>query len=113
MPDPTVIPAAFTVEALRTIPGAALATFVVSTTIQKAFNLNPKWLALIIALAVTNGAAWYFKGEGPTNYLIASLNGCLAYLTAVGANTVLPNAQSSAPLGGRDGGKRKMLTRWF
>lgn len=110
MPDGTTGP--ITIESLATIGGASFATFIVSSAIQRAFDYNPKWLALLIALVFSYFAVIRGGTEFGDGFIIATINGCLVYLTSVGANTLLPAPPDSAPLGGNNT-KRKFLSRWF
>jgi hypothetical protein len=43
----------FTLQSMLTLSGATTATYVISNGLQHAFNYNPKWLALAIALAIS------------------------------------------------------------
>jgi hypothetical protein len=103
----------FTPQSATTLTGAVAITYVVSGTIQSAFNFNPRWLALLIALAVLELGVWYANG-GPIEYLFGALNGCLVYLTAVGVSAV--SGQSSSPKATRRGGgpqRRSFFSSWW
>lgn len=85
----------FTPESLTTLVGLTGMVYVVSNGLQRAFNFNPKWLALIIAQVLTLISVYIaFKDvAGKTSgieYLIGVINGFLVYLTASGATTVTP-----------------------
>ena len=43
----------FTVQSMVTLTGATGATFIVCNGLQKAFNFNPKWLALAVAISIS------------------------------------------------------------
>lgn len=77
----------FTPQSAATLTGAVAITYVVSNTVQAVFNFNPRWLALLIAMAVSMFGVWYTKGDA-LSYLFGVLNGCLIYLSAVGLSTV-------------------------
>jgi hypothetical protein len=115
----------FTPESMTTLAGATAITWIVSNAVQAAFNFNPKWLALVIALAVCFVGTMLKETHTSTDLFVAFINGCLVYLTAVGAST-LParGATAGAPqplpagggpraggaLGGRE--KRGFLDPW-
>ena len=83
----------FTPQSATTLTGAAGITYVVAGTVQSAFRFNPRWLALLIAVAVAQFGVWYVGG-GLADHVFGVLNGCLIYLTAVGISSV--TGQSSA-----------------
>ncbi|MDD9923050.1 MAG: hypothetical protein OXQ92_12335, partial [Boseongicola sp.] len=78
----------YTFEAIQTLTGAAGATFVVASGIQRAFGFNPRWLALAVAMVISFAVVIHAKGAG-SDYFFAIINGFLIYLSAVGANTVV------------------------
>ena len=86
----------FTPQSALTLSGAAAITYVVSNTIQSVFRFNPRWLALLIALAVSLFGVWYTKGDALA-YGFGVLNGCLVYLTAVGLSAVTRGSGPQAP----------------
>lgn len=109
-----------TLASIGTISGASFATFVISSAIQKAFNYNPKWLALIIALIIALMISYIAMFSGSSEIgggiMIGTINGCLVYLTAIGVNIVLPTNNSiSDPLLSGDGNarNRQFLSKWF
>lgn len=79
----------FTFDSFSTFAGTTTITFVIANGIQKAFNYNPKWLALAIAIIVCEIAVFMTKQPVPGDYLIAVLNGFLVFNTA-GGLTALP-----------------------
>jgi len=88
----------FTPTSLATLAGATGAVYVVCGTIQRVFNYNPKWLALLVSILVSYIAAFITVSDGndAIKYIIAFFNGCLIYITATGSNTMF----GSAPGGG-------------
>ena len=108
----------YTIEAIQTLAGAAGATFVVASGIQRAFDYNPKWLALAIAMVVSFAVVLFAQGKG-SDYFFAIINGFLIYLTAVGANTTV-GTENGNGVQARAGGleslsnpKRTFRTRWY
>lgn len=85
----------FTVQSMLTLTGATGATFVVANGIQRAFNYNPKWLALVVAesLAVFGVAATHGSGG---DYFVGVVNGFLIYCTAAGATEVTGSGSQRA-----------------
>jgi hypothetical protein len=82
MAEPTN--AFFTVQSMMTLGGATGATFVVSNGIQRAFDYNPRWLALAIAQIICLGVVHQSGGVG-SDYAIGVINGFLVYCSAAGA----------------------------
>ncbi len=95
----------FTPQSALTLSGAVAITYVVSNTIQSVFNFNPRWLALLISLAVSLFGVWYTKGD-VLSYAFGVLNGCLVYLSAVGLSTVTRGSMAPAQ-------KRGFFASWW
>ena len=78
--------------------------YVVAGTIQSAFKFNPRWLAVLIAIAVALFASWYMK-DALAEYLFGILNACLIYLTGWeyprSGDDQPPVRQGAEPLRGR------------
>lgn len=79
----------FTPKSLTTLVGLTGMVYVASNSLQKAFNFNPKWLALVIAEILSLLAVYISHQEAGgadiINYLIGVFNGFLVYLTSAGA----------------------------
>lgn len=114
----------FTTGSLATLAGCTGIVYVVSSGIQRAFDYNPKWLALAISIVVSLLAAYLSKGEEgartATKYIIAVVNGFLIYASATGTNQILGNDKERSGGGGTPAGirpplqkKRGFFTRWF
>ncbi len=92
----------FTAESLATFSGAVAATFVVPNAIQKAFNWNPRWLALVLAWVICFGVVFSQKAAGistpPITYVVAFFNGCLVFLSAAGGTALGSGATAAASL---------------
>jgi hypothetical protein len=84
----------FTNESFFSLAGATAIVFVVCNTIQKVFNFNPKWLALLLSEFVAIFGAWSSaRAHVPSDYLIAVLNGCLIYSAAAGGTVIASAAK--------------------
>jgi len=110
----------FTVESMLTLTGATGATFVISNGLQKAFDFNPRWLALAIAVSVCLFGV-FATGGRPTDYFVGLVNGFLVYCTAAGATGMGGGGQPEVkPPNVKDGtragiilGKRTFLSPWW
>ena len=117
----------FTLQSMLTLTGATGATFVVSNGLQKAFNFNPKWLALAIALVISLFGVYASHGEGAphlvSDYFVGVINGFLIYCTAAGATHIAGDGGGGAPAQARGAAdapypqardrQRKFLSPWF
>jgi len=109
----------FTADSFYSLAGASGIVFVVCNALQAALNFNPKWLALALSEAVAiYGTYAAQSAHVPSDYFIATLNGCLIYCTAVGGTTLGHAARKS----GRPKGftvmdeqnvRRSFLSSWF
>src|SRR5437773_320383 len=87
----------YTLETLGSLTGASGATFVVANGLQRAFNFNPRWLALAIAEAICIGGAAFTTSGRLSDYCVAIVNGFLVFSTAAGATSIAaPKATSAA-----------------
>jgi hypothetical protein len=86
----------FTLQSMMTLGGATGATFVVANGIQRAFDYNPRWLALLIAQLVCLGMVYQSLGVG-SDYVIGVINGFLVYCSAAGATGAAGAASGAAP----------------
>jgi hypothetical protein len=78
----------YTLTTLGTLAGATGATVAVTNALKVAFDLNPKWLGLLIAEIVCLGILMAIGPTRQSDWFIAVLNGCLVFTTAAGATTV-------------------------
>lgn len=94
----------FTTGSLMTFGGATLATFIVPNALQLAFQFNPRWLGLVVAelLCITIAATGHAPDDtgGAIQYVVAVVNGCLVYCSALGATSI--GAASTGQGGGRN-----------
>lgn len=104
----------FTWAALGTLAGASGATFVITNTLRSALNWSPKWLGLLVAQIICVGSA-VSLGKTGSDYIIAILNGCLVYLSAVGVAAASSGGTAGATARGLavDGPRRGFLAPWF
>jgi hypothetical protein len=115
----------FSLQSMMTLGGATGATFVVCNGIQRAFDYNPRWLALLVAQLLCLGVV-YQSGGLASDYVIGVINGFLVYCSAAGATGVASAATGAPPLrdaNARSGRvaheaapaaeKRRFLSVWF
>lgn len=109
-----------------TLSGATGATFVVCNGLQRAFNFNPRWLALLVAqIIILVGVATVSKGE-LLDYFVGIINGFLVFCSAAGATGVLgADATGRSEVISRgnniklsntpqtDNTRRRFLSTWF
>lgn len=79
----------YTLATMLTLSGSTGATFVICNGLQRAFNFNPKWLGLVVALVVVLGGVYASGGRSPVDYLIGIVNSFLVYCSAAGATGAL------------------------
>lgn len=81
----------FSPASIGTLAGATGAVYIICGSLQKVFNFNPKWLALMVSILISFLAALITEPSSnePLKYIIALLNGFLIYATATGSNQVL------------------------
>src|SRR5574337_476656 len=77
----------FTIQSMLTLSGATGATFVIANGCQRAFDFNPRWFALAIALVISLIGA-HLSAVTASDYFVGIVNGFLIYCTTVGATTV-------------------------
>jgi len=85
----------FTLQSMITLGGATAVTLLVANGIQRAFDFNPKWLALLIAEAISLFGVIATNGHG-ADFAVGFVNGFLIFNTAAGLTG----------LGGTGGGTR-------
>jgi len=107
----------FTNESFFSLAGATAIVFVVCNTVQRVFNFNPKWLALLLSEIVAIIGTWSAARQHvPSDYFIAVLNGCLIYSAAGGGTAVVSSAETGHPKAIGDPGRpaqRTFLSPWF
>lgn len=109
----------FSNESFATVAGASGIVFIVANTIQAVFNFNPRWLALAISeLVALYGVHAAQVTPVPSDYVLALLNGCLIYCTAVGGTSIVGSAKArgrskAPPQTGQQERRRDFTTKWF
>jgi hypothetical protein len=107
----------FTNESFFSLAGATAIVFVVCNTLQRVFDFNPKWFALLLAEIVAVFGAWAAaRPHVPSDYFIALLNGCLIYSAAGGGTAIAAAAETGQQKGLVDvrvPEHRAFLSRWF
>jgi hypothetical protein len=76
----------FTKESVFTFTGITGATLVIANGLQRAFNFNPKWLALIVAEILCITGTYLRPDETASDFFLAVLNGFLVFCTVTGGN---------------------------
>lgn len=115
----------FTFQSMLTLTGATGAVYVICNGLQRAFNFNPKWLALAIAEAIALIGTQQTGGTG-IDYFVAVVNGFLIYCTAAGASAMggrraaavrrgadEPASAAAARLPQRPTDRRGFFESWF
>jgi hypothetical protein len=118
----------FTVGTMITLSGATGATFVVCNGLQKAFNFNPRWLALAVAQLIVLVGVYSIGKRELLDYFVGVINGFLVFCSAAGATGVLAGGGGTAgndavargPTDARrsaepqlDRTRRRFLSSWF
>jgi hypothetical protein len=78
----------FTLQSMLTLTGATGAVFVISNGLQRAFDFNPKWLALLIAQILSIVGVFITTEASISDFFVGIVNGFLIYSTAVGVNQI-------------------------
>jgi len=108
----------FTRDSIFTFTGITGATFVVANGIQKAFDWNPKWLALLLA-EILCLLGVYIRGMHSSvdmvDYALGFLNGFLVFCTVGGATSGASKLSSggSSAVVDRGDAKRGFFTPWL
>jgi len=115
----------FTLQTLATFAGATGATTIIANGIQRAFNFNPRWLALAISQLICVGMVVFTHLQAPqgvsippSDYFIAVINGFLVFATAAGTTSIGAATHSTTGEGSRGSRKaapikRRFFTPWF
>ena len=75
----------FTLETFKTLGGASLMVYVISSTFQHVFKFNPKWFALILSFIISLLGVFLLSVENSVKeYIFGFLNGFLVYSSTVG-----------------------------
>lgn len=75
----------FTMQSFTTFSGCAAMVYFVSAALQKSFNFNPKWFALVLSeVIVIVGTYYSHAAQVGSDYILAVINGCVVYSSAIG-----------------------------
>ncbi len=96
----------FTLQSMLTLSGATGATFVVSNGLQRAFDFNPRWLALAIAQLIVLCGVYASGGQSVVDYAVGVINGFLVFCSAAGATGVAGGGAGTGGAVARGGGAR-------
>ncbi len=113
----------FTLASMLTLSGATGATFVICNGLQRAFNFNPRWLGLAVAVGVVLSGVYASGGRSTVDYLIGIINSFLVYCSAAGATGTLGGGSGDGPIsrganlaptrGVANTGRRRFLSLWY
>jgi len=88
----------FTWAMLGTLAGASTAVVVVGNTMRKLLKVDSPWVGFVTSLAVVFGVAIFTEQlTGLETGVLAFLNSCLLFCTALGINDTTNVALSFAP----------------
>ena len=103
----------FTIASMSSFTGATAITFVVANGIQRAFNFNPKWLALAIAEFVVILGVVASGRLGLLEFVLAIVNGFLVFSAAFGTTEVAANLTDSGIRPQAVRSARRLLSSWL
>jgi len=113
----------FTLQSMLTLTGAAGATYVICNGLQRAFNFNPRWLALAIGILISLYGVYETSPGRASDYFVGIINGFLIFCTAAGATELgavktESTTARSAPNGNaatstNQAAKRQFRSSWF
>jgi hypothetical protein len=107
------IPELLTATDLTTLIGASFAVALVGNVSQYAFNWNPRWLGLIVALLLPLIILAGAERRELVDWIVAFFRGLQVYATAVGITSIAGREKPIVERGGRDSSARVFWTRWF
>jgi len=80
----------FSWAGLGSLSGAVAAVVVVTNTVRKLTKLDSVWVPFVVSVLVVYGLALVDKAlANPAGWVIAFLNSCLLFCTALGVNDTL------------------------
>ncbi|MCL2151869.1 MAG: hypothetical protein FWH57_02750 [Oscillospiraceae bacterium] len=71
-------------ELLLTTAGCATATTALTQVIKKLVGINPKWIALFVAVFLSVCASIFFTGATAGGIIMAAINGVLSAGSSIG-----------------------------
>lgn len=90
----------YTAATLFSLSGSSTAVLIITSVVgyllepRESKNIK-KWLGLLLSILLALLGATYLEEKGILTWVIATINGFLIYLTAVGANTIIGHAAGS------------------
>ncbi|MSV29337.1 MAG: hypothetical protein EXQ52_11450 [Bryobacterales bacterium] len=106
-----------TLDSLKTYGGLSMAVIAVTNSLSMAFGWKPKWLGLVVSLAICISLQALMSNQASgLVFFLASLNAFLIYFTAIGGNAVAGAAVSTgaavrqAEVGGTQSAVGKLRT---
>jgi len=110
-------------DSLATFGGISVIVVGVTNSLKNALDWNPPWVAWILAMIVCLiGALSRAPKPNALEILIALVNGCIVYSSAVGMNSLGtaasnkmggPGGGSAPGIGGSRKRERPFFTQWF
>ena len=107
-------------DALTTLGGQVLATTAVTNGLARAFNWQPRWLGLIVALVLSLCTAYMTGQLGSSGVFLGILNAFVVYLASAGTSgagaAILPGPPpktTESPGGFENAQDRRILRPWF
>jgi hypothetical protein len=80
----------FTAKTFGTLGGCVMAVGVVTTVFSSVFDADPKKVGLLVSVAVAFVPVLLKKKRHWSDHVVAPFNGCLIFLTLVGASSFYP-----------------------
>jgi len=105
----------FTRGSIVTFTGMVAGIYIICNASQKAFDFNPRWMGLIIALGLCFFGTTTLSKATPLDYFLAVVNGCLVFLAAAGGSQLPPGGGGArgGPGPAFRGAKRRFFSSWF
>lgn len=90
----------FDPESIGTLGGASFAIVVINAVARRMLKIDTPWLAFVLSLVIAfAGAQRSGHLRDLLDYLIAALNGCLIFFTALGLNETAEHTLNKPPPG--------------
>jgi hypothetical protein len=103
----------FTAVNIGSVTIATSAIIVVSNTLFALFRLPQKWTAIVVALVISYLNVAFAAGSQWYDWLLAFVNGCLLFCSALGLNEIVVSSKRPAEkdINGRSGFFRTWLKK--
>lgn len=104
----------FTPESMLTLAGATVMTTVITNSFQYAFNWNPRWFGLVIAMIIAIVGVVLTGDAKFINYFVGVINGFLIYASSTGIMEMAGSkAPQPGPTGLTDRPGRRFMDKWY